>query len=116
MSTQVGSSTGQCGGTESLPEVQESVLEQAEKEEAPKWRLSDPHPDFPLLYVDRLNDDGSVYSWGTRGAYFSLDDPRIVVLDRAGRQLQRHLKSKVVVDGILGKLARPRVGKRILSA
>ena len=77
------------------------------KEEKGGWQIGDIHPDFPLLYVDYLNADGSVGSWGTKGPYFSLDDPNVIVLDREGRQLQRYLKSKDVVDCILGRSARP---------
>jgi hypothetical protein len=48
-----------------------------------KYMVGDPHPDFPLLYVARLNEDGTCGGWGTKGFYCHIDDPHLVIYGRA---------------------------------
>jgi len=53
--------------------------------------IGDIHPRFPLLSVARVDENGTPTSWRTKGPYWSLDDPRIMLIrDQAGRVLKRH--------------------------
>lgn len=52
--------------------------------------IGDIHPNFPLLYVSAESEDGKPLAYATKGECFSLDDPRLVLMDRAGRQLAHH--------------------------
>jgi hypothetical protein len=53
--------------------------------------IGDIHPRFPLLSVAREDENGTPTSWRTKGPYWSLDDPRILLIrDRAGRVLKGH--------------------------
>ena len=49
--------------------------------------IGDLHPEFPLLHVVDENADGHPVAYGTKGPWFSLRDPRLILTDRTGRSL-----------------------------
>ena len=82
------------------------------REEKGGWQIGDIHPNFPLLYVDRLNADGSVGGWGTNGGYWSwkdlMNDPNVLYVRhcKTKRFLKRHPSYIDAADGISDTPAR----------